>query len=153
MSALAIRELSSADFESFSKLVLEIYSENPKATKFSSEPTMEELKALLEKKVALLKRKKIVDYVAVENGKVIGECDIYIGEKSTIGLIVAKGARRKGIGKALLEKSLERAKELGSRSVIAEVHEGNKQALDFFRSNGFVDVGKENDVLLLERAL
>ncbi len=151
-----IREIRAKDFEEFSHLILGVYSENPRSMKFPSIPTESELKVLLDYKLALLSRHESVDYVAVADGRVVAECDVAIGNRSTIGIIVEKGMRKKGLGQELLMRTLKRAKELGANSVVAEIYGGNVAAMEFFQSNGFsyADDGKEGkSVVLLQKLL
>ena len=45
--------------------------------------------------------------------------------------------RRKGVGKALMEHCISRARELGARRVILETQTSNLKAISFYRSMGF----------------
>lgn len=151
-----IREIRAKDFEGLSRLIHEVYSENPKAMKFSSMPTESELKVLLDYKLALLGRGEAVDYVAIDGGRVVAECDVAIGNRSTIGIIIERSMRRKGLGRALLDRALKRAKGLGANSVIAEIHEDNAPALKFFSNNGFSYIGDKSGgerIMLLRKML
>lgn len=50
--------------------------------------------------------------------------------------------RRRGVGRALLEKAVEIAAGRGARSMFLEVAEGNRAAVGLYRSLGFADVGR-----------
>jgi ribosomal protein S18 acetylase RimI-like enzyme len=52
-------------------------------------------------------------------------------------LYVAGHARGSGLGRALVEATLERARERGCRRVELDVHESNEAAVELYRSMGF----------------
>jgi N-acetylglutamate synthase-like GNAT family acetyltransferase len=133
-----IRKLSYRDFNGLFELINEIYDENPSATWFAQKPSMEEVEALLGYKLAKLEDKDAVDYVALENDTVVGECEIIKDESNNgwLGIIVKKGFRGKGLGSTLLKKCIREAKRLGIESIFAEVASTNS-AIEFFKKKGF----------------
>ncbi|MFP3215339.1 MAG: GNAT family N-acetyltransferase [Candidatus Micrarchaeota archaeon] len=135
---MKIRKLSYRDFNSLFELINEIYDENPSATWFAQKPSMEEVEALLGYKLAKLKDKDAVDYVALENDTVVGECEIIKDESNNgwLGIIVKKGFRGRGLGSTLLKKCIPEAKRLGIENIFAEVASTNS-AIEFFKKNGF----------------
>jgi len=139
-----IRKLSHRDFNSLFELINEIYDENPSATWFAQKPSMEEVDALLEYKLAKLKEKDAVDYVALEKDTVVGECEI-IKEANNgwLGIIVKKDFRGKGLGSTLLEKCIHTARGIGIENIFAEVAATNS-AIEFFKKNGFEIKGLNN---------
>jgi len=133
-----IRKPSYRDFNSLFELINEIYDENPSATWFAQKPSIEEVEALLGYKLAKLEDKDAVDYVALENDTVVGECEIIKDESNNgwLGIIVKKGFRGKGLGSTLLKKCIREAKRLGIENIFAEVALTNS-AIEFFKKNGF----------------
>jgi len=133
-----IRKPSYRDFNSLFALINEIYDENPSATWFAQKPSIEEVEALLGYKLAKLEDKDAVDYVALENDTVVGECEIIKDESNNgwLGIIVKKGFRGKGLGSTLLKKCIREAKRLGIENIFAEVALTNS-AIEFFKKNGF----------------
>ena len=63
------------------------------------------------------------------------ECEIL-----TIGVTV--GARRRGVGRALLAAVMDQASVLGATSIALEVAEDNDAALGLYRSHGFTEIGR-----------
>lgn len=57
-------------------------------------------------------------------------------------LYVAPGARRAGVGRALVDLTLERARERGARRVELDVTEDNEPALALYRRAGFDEFPK-----------
>jgi [ribosomal protein S18]-alanine N-acetyltransferase len=56
-------------------------------------------------------------------------------------IVVAQSARRKGIGKALLEHLVDWALTAGARKIELEVRAGNESAIAFYANAGFVVEG------------
>ena len=73
----------------------------------------------------------VVGYLAVRR---------VLGELHVLSLAVATGSRRRGVGRALLERAL--AVEPGLTAIQLEVRAGNAVALAFYGSLGFVAVGR-----------
>jgi len=99
---------------------------------------IEEVEALLGYKLAKIEDKDAVDYVALENDIIVGECEIIKDESNNgwLGIIVKKGFRGKGLGSILLKKCIQAARRLGIENVFAEVATTNS-AIEFFKKNGF----------------
>jgi GNAT superfamily N-acetyltransferase len=57
-------------------------------------------------------------------------------------LFVRDGARRAGIGRALVRRSLDRARERGSRRVELDTNEDNTNAVSLYESLGFSSTSK-----------
>ena len=141
---MKIRKLSYRDFDGLFELISEIYDENPSATWFVQKPSIEEVETLLGYKLAKLKEKDAVDYVALENDAVVGECEI-IKEANNgwLGIIVKRAFRGKGLGSTLLEKCIHTARRIGIENIFAEVASTNS-AIEFFKKNGFEIKGLNN---------
>jgi len=99
--------------------------------------------------------KKYPQYIAIENKEVIGWCDILPKELEgfshvgRLGMGLKKSYRNKGIGKRLIEKTIEHAKAIGLEKVELEVFESNKIAIGFYNKYGF----KEEGLLIKSRKL
>jgi len=87
-----------------------------------------------------------------------------VGEAEVLTLAVAPGARRRGLGRALVRAGLAAACAEGAGAVFLEVAEGNAAALGLYESEGFElsgrrrgyyarPGGKAEDALLLRRVL
>ena len=76
-------------------------------------------------------------------------------------LAVAPGARRRGVGRALLARGLEELAAMDVRAVHLEVRESNMEARTLYESTGFTAVGRRRgyyrrpieDALLLKREI
>jgi len=102
-------------------------------------------------------------FAAKEGGKIIG----YVGYQRVLdeghitNLAVHPDFRRHGIGRKLVEKSVEEAKSSGLKSLILEVREKNTAAQKLYESLGFSNVGRRKgyyqepveDAILMARNL
>ncbi len=83
-----------------------------------------------------------------EDGKLIGFADFNIGSFDEIkhvailGMGIIKQYRGKGIGKKLVEKSIESAKRLGVEKLELEVFDTNEIAKKLYKRMGFFEEGR-----------
>jgi ribosomal-protein-alanine N-acetyltransferase len=63
-------------------------------------------------------------------------------EAEILTVAVAPGARRKGVGSALLCEAARHAFELGARTMFLEVSESNAAAIALYNRLGFLEVGR-----------
>ena len=88
-------------------------------------------------------RNNIPQYVAVEENKVVGWCDIAPNKGEgfthcgTLGMGVLSDHRGKGIGTRLIEDALYAAKEFGFERVELEVYVSNVSAVKLYETRGF----------------
>jgi ribosomal protein S18 acetylase RimI-like enzyme len=66
-------------------------------------------------------------------------------------LFVSPGARGAGIGRALLDAAIDRARERGCRRIALHTAEGNEAAVGLYRSAGFSDRGHDGTRALVLR--
>jgi len=151
---MEIRELREGDGPGLSRLMAEVQAELPEAMTFGvlSPERMGETVAW---KLEAVRSGAVADLAAVEGGEVVADCEILCdGAEGIAGIIVRGGARGKGIGKALLEGCMARARDLGVRTVRARVMASNSRAVSFFRRMGFEERGRNRDgTVLMGRAL
>lgn len=86
-------------------------------------------------------------FVAIENDKVIGWCDILPKELigfthvGVLGMGIISKFRKQGIGKELLTKTINKANEIGIEKIELEVFESNLDAIALYSSFGFKKEG------------
>lgn len=64
------------------------------------------------------------------------------GEMEVLNLAVTEGARRTGVGDALVRAALEEGEARGASQAFLEVRESNAGALGFYAALGFTAVGR-----------
>jgi RimJ/RimL family protein N-acetyltransferase len=95
-------------------------------------------------------------FVAVENGAVIGWCDITPGARpgfmhsGSVGMGVIKDWRHQGLGKALLNACIQKSFENGLTRIELEVYADNSAAIALYRSLGFVEEGLKRRARFLD---
>ena len=82
-------------------------------------------------------------WVGREDGRVVGYICLWdvADELHITNVAVHPEARRRGVGRALLDSVFERARAAGSRVVLLEVRPSNVEALALYESFGFRVVG------------
>ncbi len=158
-----IRRLEKGDMEALSGFITESFDDYPESMWFENRPSKDEIKLIFHRKIDGIASGIIADFVAVENGRIIGECEIVkLGDDSgIIGIIVRKEAGRKRIGTMLLGESLRAAKRIGISGITAEVSKGNAAGLKFFEASGFIRKdsmlkeknGKRSEIVVLQRGI
>jgi ribosomal-protein-alanine N-acetyltransferase len=63
-------------------------------------------------------------------------------EAEVLTIAVDPAARRKGVGRALLEANLRQAANAGAKAMFLEVDEDNAPALALYKRFGFIQVGR-----------
>jgi len=97
-------------------------------------------------------------FIAAVGGLVLARVAADEAEVLTLG--VAPGARRAGLGRALLQHAMAEAARRGAASMVLEVAEANAAARALYAASGFVAVGSRRgyypgggDALVLRAAL
>lgn len=101
--------------------------------------------------------------VAELEGRIVGflMARLAVRELEILNLAVAPGARRSGVGRALVRAALEAAAAQGATGVFLEVRESNAAALAFYDRLGFAVTGRrhgyyrepDESAVLMSRAL
>lgn len=141
--AVSVRRLGQSDSKSLASLILGSYDDGI-GMWFANRPSGEEVSAIVARKLEMLREGTIIDNIAVLDGTVVGDCEIVVDKQAgLLGMLVGVDRRGAGIGRALLLASLKDAVSRGLALVVAEVEEGNANAISFFTRNGFAISGKD----------
>lgn len=96
-----------------------------------------------------IKENKDVHILAFSTTKLIGKADIRLRDKidphvGDFGLTVAKNYRAQGLGKLLIEKTIEGAKKNipGIKIISLGVFGDNKVAISLYKKRGFLEYGR-----------
>lgn len=81
--------------------------------------------------------------VAKENSEIVGFAGIIITpiDVEITNIVTKKSNRKKGIGKLLLDKLIEMAKQTEFETISLEVNEKNKVAIYLYENSGFEKIG------------
>ena len=95
-------------------------------------------------------------FVALEQGVVVGWCDIVpggrpgFGHSGSVGMGVLKEWRHRGLGRALLEACIRKAFARGLSRIELEVYASNAAAISLYRDLGFVAEGVKRRARFLD---
>jgi GNAT superfamily N-acetyltransferase len=95
-------------------------------------------------------------YVAEINGGVVGCVGVMKIDEGIMELrrmYIKKGLRRKGIGKRLYEKVIEFCKERNYSKVVLFTFPFMKEAVEFYKKEGFVEFKREGEKIFFEKDL
>jgi len=138
-----IRLVEESDNSHLANLIRNVFDEHnaPKNGTVYSDPATENLYELFQKKRSAL-------WVAEIDGEIIGCCGVY----PTYGLpencaelvkfYLSKQSRGKGIGKELMERSIESAKEFGYTELYLESLPEFSKAVQMYEKSGFIKLNK-----------
>lgn len=140
---LTVRPIQPSDNERLAKIIRQCFHDfsAPTAGTVYEDPTTDDL-------YSLFKREKSVLWVAECDGEVVGCCGIYPSEnlpKEYVELVkfyLSAGARERGIGKTLMLKSIESAREFGYRKIYIESLPEFDKAVLLYEKHGFVHLEK-----------
>ena len=89
-------------------------------------------------------------FVADDDGKLLGWCDALPGEASAgtahvarLGMGVHKDHRGRGLGRALMEATIEKVRSRGLEKIELSVYSANAPAIALYRKLGFVEEGRK----------
>jgi putative acetyltransferase len=136
---MQIRQVKESDNRFLSKIIKKVFEEYdaPKKGTVYSDPTTDSL-------YELFKMDKSILWVAEENKTLVGCCGIYPTKglpeycAELVKFYISKQARGKGIGKILMEKSLDSAKKLGYSELYIESLPHFSQAIRIYEKQGFM---------------
>ena len=79
----------------------------------------------------------------MEDEKVIGFfiASFSLLEGHLLNISVAPNMKRQGIGNELLKKVENISNKFGIKEIFLEVRESNQEAINFYKKNGFIEVG------------
>lgn len=148
-----VRKIRRTDREDLIRNYWKLYDEirrNPLLgiTLFEKKPTMKEETKWFKSLFNEVKKGNAIASVAETDGKVVGVCEIrpslprveqkHIG---TLGIVIREEDRARGIGSALIEDVLKRARRR-YRIVILHVFGNNDHAQSLYRKFGFREYGR-----------
>jgi RimJ/RimL family protein N-acetyltransferase len=143
MPHVTIRQIQNADAESFRECLDSVARERKYLAQVEAPPS-ERVKQFVSDSVA----QNAAQYVAVLNDTVIGWCDIFphwtyaLQHVGTLGMGILATHRGQGIGRKLIERTLEHACSKGIYRVTLEAREDNERAIRLYEAVGFKHEGR-----------
>lgn len=137
------REIEKRDNPAIAEVIrssLEEFGENKPGTVYT-DPTTDQLFELFQTKGATY-------FVALDGEKIIGGCGIFPtkglpkGYAELVKLYLARDYRKTGIGKALMQKSIDHAKKLNYSHLYLESIPSLNNAVHLYRKLGFEEIDR-----------
>lgn len=148
-----VRESTPADAESF-RACLDAVARERRWLAMVEAPPLDEVRAFLERQ----RRLGMIQLVAAEGARVVGWCDVIpkpiegFRHSSDLGMGLLPEQRGRGLGRALLEGTLARARRAGVLRVELEVYASNAAAIALYEGCGFRHEGRRRRARLLDGA-
>ena len=138
---ITIRKIRKIDNTALAKLIRNTFEEFGIAKEGTvyTDPTTDDLFSLFNKIDAAY-------WVAEENGVLLGGCGIYPtnglpqGYAELVKFYLSPDSRGKGIGKLLMQRTTESAKELGYSKLYLESFPELKKAVSLYQKIGFIEI-------------
>ena len=143
MQDYEVRKITVADAPSFRECLDAVARERKFLAQVEA-PPLERMEQFVADSVS----KDAAQYVAVNDGKVIGWCDIFphwayaLQHVGVLGMGVLGPYRGQGLGRRLILQTLAHAREQGIFRVTLEAREDNAKAIRLYESVGFKHEGR-----------
>lgn len=137
-----IRQVTENDIESLNS-ALDSVARERKYLSFLEGPSLDMSRAFIGDLIA----RGLPYYVAEADGNIVGWCDIQVdpqqatAHSGTLGIGIIASHRGYGIGPALMQACLDKAREIGLTRVQLTVREDNHPAIALYQKLGFVQEG------------
>jgi putative acetyltransferase len=139
MNKIALRKIEKSDNLTLATMIRKVFEEHdaPQHGTVYSDPTTDDLFSLFREPGSVL-------WVSVLDGEIVGCCGIFPtpglpqGYAELVKFYLSADARGKGIGKQLMEKSIESARELGYTHLYLESLPHYARAVGIYEKQGFV---------------
>lgn len=140
---IQIRKIKEADNLSLAKMIRGVFEEYkaPQLGTVYSDPTTDDLYKLFQVRKSIL-------WIAELDNSIVGSCGIYPTNGlpgncvELVKFYLDRKSRGKGIGKMLMNKSIESAKEFGYSSLYLESLPQFSNAVSIYEKQGFIQLGE-----------
>ncbi len=146
---VVLREPSTSDARALMRYINSVIREPRSGILMDRTVTLKQEEEWLKARIDEIKTKKAVMLVAEVDGEIVGNCHVerrmWKGRhRAVVGVALASGARGKGIGRALMERTMELAlrRMRGIETFELSVFDFNERAHALYRSLGFVEMGR-----------
>ncbi len=135
MAQFAVRSAAVGDARGMAELFAAVAEER---TGIASEPPVD-----VEERTALFAATSAESIVAVADGQIVGMIHTNVSRHGfgELGMLVDRDWRGRGVGSALLQATIDWARDLGLHKLCLEVFAHNTAAIALYRKCGFVEEG------------
>ena len=143
------REPRQGDAPQFMRLINDVIDEPNSGIMMNSHTKFEDERKWVRGRIEGIKRRRLVMLTAIVDGQIKGNCDVTIdgwkrAHRAVLGIIVAKNLRGKGVGEALMRRTIELAeRRLNAIEFIdLSVLDYNRRAKNLYSKLGFVEIAR-----------
>jgi ribosomal protein S18 acetylase RimI-like enzyme len=150
-AGIVVRESTPADVESF-RSCLDAVARERRWLALLEAPPLDEVRRFFESQ----RRRGMIQFVAAAAARVVGWCDVIpknvegFRHSSDLGMGLLAEQRGRGLGRALLERTLEATRRSGLLRVELEVYATNTAAIALYERCGFRHEGLRRRARLLD---
>ena len=148
---VVIRRTEPADMPSYRAALDEVARERSTIAWFEA-PPIERLRAFVETGIAAGNP----HFVAIENDTVVGWCDVTRKDRhvnahvGVLGMGIRRAWRGQGVGRNLIEATVEAASAIGLVRIELHVHDDNAAAIALYQRAGFEQEGLQRKAALID---
>ena len=147
-----IRTISEHDIEGF-RAALDGVARERRFLSFLEAPPIDQMKAFILKNIA----DGLPQFVVLADGQVVGWCDILPNPRKTVqahcgtlGMGLMPNYRGRGIGRAVILRTMDAALALGLTRIDLTVREDNLNAIALYKSVGFETEGQHRRAVRID---
>jgi len=143
---MKIRQIREEDFEGYHRCLDEVACERKYLAMYEGPPREGSLGWV---KNHIAKDQPL--HVAVDEGEIVGWCDItplpreVFAHRAELGMGLLKRYRGQGKGSLLAESAIAHARKMGIRRIDLDVRADNEAAIKLYRALGFIEEGRIKD--------
>jgi RimJ/RimL family protein N-acetyltransferase len=132
---VTVREATLADVDRLLELVVAVAGEGRWISVEAPVDVAQRRRRMVEE----LEGEQTVMLVAEAGGKLVGQLDLRLARYGVadLGMLVAAGWRRQGVGSALMAEAVDRARKAGAHKIALQVWPHNAAALALYERFGF----------------
>jgi ribosomal protein S18 acetylase RimI-like enzyme len=136
MAQFVVRPASAGDARAMAEIFATVAGEHGG---IATEPPVD-----VEERAGLFARSAAESIVAVADGRIVGMLHLEVSRFGfgELGMLVDQGWRGRGVGSALVQAAIDRARERGLHKLCLEVFAHNTAAIGLYRKFGFAEEGR-----------
>jgi RimJ/RimL family protein N-acetyltransferase len=147
-----IRSIAEQDIEGF-RAVLDSVARERRFLSFLEAPSLDQMRAFVLKNIA----DGLPEFVVLDDAQVVGWCDILPNTRKTVqlhcgtlGMGLLPSYRGRGIGRALIRRTMDAALAFGLTRIELTVRESNVNAIALYEAVGFETEGLHRNAVRIE---
>jgi len=146
---VVFREPKKGDAPQYLKLINDAIAERDSGLLMDRPAKLRDEERWVSARIEGVRRRRLVMLAAEVDGTIMGNCDVSRegwkrAHRATLGIVIAKQLRGKGVGEALMSKTIELAEKRlkGIEFIDLAVFDYNKRAMGLYTKLGFKEVGR-----------